>query len=151
MCENRSYFRKKISYFNKKKKDGNRQHGEIHIVSEEVLTCRDYFSFKIKFTNLKKIGFFNPDPKTYMEIRKTSESGDDILVERSNQLRGRQPEFLTKISGQKLCNGDLGRTIKIQLYRYRTSKMTSDFWGEMSLTPNELKSTQISRSIGEVR
>ena len=120
-------------------------------MSEEVLTCRDYFSFKIKFTNLKKIGIFNPDPKTYMEIRKTSESGEDILVERSNQLRGRQPEFLTKISGQKLCNGDLGRTIKIQLYRYRTSKMTSDFWGEMSLTPNELKSTQISRSIGKVR
>ena len=85
---------------NKKQKDGSRQQGEIHIISEEVMACRDYFNFKIQFTNLPKIGFFNPDPKTYMEIRKTSESGESVLVERSKQIRGRSPEFLTSISAR---------------------------------------------------
>ena len=57
--------------------------------------------------------------------------------------------FLSLTSGQKLCNGDLNRTIKVQLYRYRESAMKSDFWGEMSLTSNDLKSPNLQpRPIG---
>ena len=81
----------------------------------------------------------NPDPKTYLEIRRVNESGDYVVVHRTEQLRSRSPQFLVNISGQKLCNGDLDRNLKFQLYRYRTSSMKSEIWGETDLTGNEIK------------
>ena len=88
---------------------------------------------------MPKIGIMNPDPKTFLEIRRANESGDYVVVHRTDQRRSRNPEFSVQISGQKLCNGDLDRNLKFQLYRYRSSAMKSDFWGETDLTGNEIK------------
>jgi hypothetical protein len=99
--------------------DGKNKKGEIHILAEEVMACRDFFNFKVKFSNLPKIGFFSPDPKVYLEIRKANESGEYIVVHRGKQVITRSPSFSVNISGQKLCNGDLDRNLKIQLYRYK--------------------------------
>jgi hypothetical protein len=43
------------------------------------------------------------------------------------------------MSGVRLCNGDLDRCLKVQLYRYHASAMKSELWGEYSITGNEIK------------
>ena len=139
-------FDKKVNLYQHRDQKGNQCHGEIIIRSEEILTCRDYFHFKIAFSALPKIGIMNPDPKTFLEIRRANESGEYVVVHRTEQRRSRNPEFSVQISGQKLCNGDLDRNLKFQLYRYRSSAMKSDFWGETDLTGNEIKTPFLGRS-----
>merc|ERR1739838_1109633 len=100
---------------------------------------RDHFKFRLSFSNLPSVGWLNPDPKIYAEIRRANERGGFELVHRSDQLRTRSPGFNVEISGQKLCNGDLERTLKVQIYRYRKSKMESVMWGEFETSGNEIK------------
>ena len=107
--------------------------------------CRDFFNFTLRFSGLPSVGFLNPDPKTFCEIRRVNESGEYVLVHRTPQTRTRTAQFHVQISGQKLCNGDLDRNLKIQLYRYRSSSMKSEHWGEVSLTGNEIKQVQLNQ------
>jgi hypothetical protein len=108
----------------------------MHIRSEQVRQCREYFNFKVEFDNLPKAGV---DPTTYMEIRRENERGEFEVAYRTPKILSRNPIFHVEVSGQQLCNGDMRRKLKIQLYRFRVKAMESDFGGELDVTAGQLK------------
>ena len=54
---------------------GTVKDGFLMVTAEEVMHCRDHFKFQLAFSNLPSVGWLNPDPKVYAEIRRASERG----------------------------------------------------------------------------
>ena len=58
-----------------REKSNKLKNGSLIVSAEEVMHSRDHFKFRLSFSNLPSVGWLNPDPKVYAEIRRANESG----------------------------------------------------------------------------
>eukprot|EP01033_Poteriospumella_lacustris_P004544 gene4545-3249_t len=99
------------------------QLGEIEIRAEPIANTRDLFVVEFSCNKLvNKEGFFSKsDP--FLEISRMNEDGTHTMVWRSehkdNTLNPRWA--LTKIPMVSLCNGDIDRPLKIDIYDHERS------------------------------
>lgn len=86
--------------------------------AEEVEECHDYLAMQVKGTKLRnKAGMFGTsDP--YFVISRVREDGAYTPVLRSPTIMNNLSPIwpLQHISAQQLCNGDMDRPLKIDIY-----------------------------------
>lgn len=103
------------------KVDGvHRDYGEIIIVTEEVISCKQIAKIQFFAQNLPKLSWLRSnDP--FLVILRSNEDASYSVVTSTEPVRSTQnPTWKTfTIRATNLCNGDFDREIKIDCYNYR--------------------------------
>lgn len=100
----------------------NRDCGEIIIVTEEVLTCKQIVQIQFQAEGLLKLSWFcSNDP--FVVISKSNEDGSYSVVIKTERALSTQNPIWKPITMRvtSLCNGDFDRNIKIDCYDYRSN------------------------------
>lgn len=100
----------------------NRNCGEIVIVTEEVVSCKQIVHIQFYAEGLSKLSWFcRNDP--FLVISKSNEDGSYSVVIKTERAYSTQNPTWRPITMRvtSLCNGDFDRNIKIDCYDYRSN------------------------------
>lgn len=100
----------------------NRDCGEIIIVTEEVISCKQIAEIQFSAENLQKLGWFwSNDP--FLVISRSNEDGSYSVVAKTTPVYSTQnPTWVPiTIRATTLCNGDFERNIKMDCYDHRSN------------------------------
>ncbi|CAG7687278.1 unnamed protein product [Allacma fusca] len=109
----------------------------IILIAEELASEKDEILLKIAGNSCGSWSGCLP-PRSYFCVSKLNDAGKWIVVYRSKIARGSNPTYQPmKISCRSLCNGDLDRELKIDIYQRKFSgKLVSV--GYLSISVNKL-------------
>lgn len=101
-----------------KKRDGSIFQGHLKARAEELLKSREFFKLRFAANGVSRSlfgsGFF-------FQIERANEDGSFGVVTRSKVMTGSPYVWSLPISGEKLCNGDLSRTLRIGFWKYKSN------------------------------
>lgn len=96
--------------------------GNIIIVTEELMSCKQIADIQFRAENLTRLSLFSSnDP--FLVISRSNEDGSYSVVTKTESVRSTQnPTWKPfTIRATTLCNGDIDRNIKIDCYDHRTN------------------------------
>ncbi|CAG7826197.1 unnamed protein product, partial [Allacma fusca] len=111
--------------------------GTIILIAEELESLKDEVLLKMQGHSIGSITncFL---PKTFFTVSRVNDAGTYLLVFRSKEIRGTNPNYPSvTLSGRTLCNGDKERQLKFEVWR-RTWKGEDDLFGFCFTTLNRL-------------
>jgi hypothetical protein len=101
-----------------KKRDGSIFQGHLKARAEELLKSREFFKLRFAANGVSRslfgAGFF-------FQIERANEDGSFGVVTRSKVMTSSPYVWSLPISGEKLCNGDLSRTLRIGFWKYKSN------------------------------
>lgn len=105
--------------------------GEIVIVSEEVVSCKQVATLNFRGENLPKSWLRSSNP--FLIISRSNEDGSHSVVAKTEVEHGTQNPSWKPITirATTLCNGDFERSIRIDCYNYRDNgshKLIGSCW-----------------------
>ncbi|CAG5112155.1 Oidioi.mRNA.OKI2018_I69.chr2.g6399.t1.cds [Oikopleura dioica] len=99
-----------------KQRDGSIFQGHLKARAEELLKSREFFKLRFEANGVSK-GLFGSG--FFFQIERANEDGSFGVVTRSKVLTSGPYVWSLPISGEKLCNGDLSRTLRIGFWKYK--------------------------------
>ena len=101
-----------------KRRDGSIFQGHLKARAEELLKSREFFKLRFAANGVSK-GLFGSG--FFFQIERANEDGSFGVVTRSKVMTGSPYVWSLPISGEKLCNGDLSRTLRIGFWKYKSN------------------------------
>jgi len=122
-----------------KQRDGSIFQGHLKARAEELLKSREFFKLRFAANGVSRslfaAGFF-------FQIERANEDGSFGVVTRSKVMTSSPYVWSLPISGEKLCNGDLSRTLRIGFWKYK-SNGSHKMQGSFETAANDIQQGQV--------